>query len=99
MSDDPVISAILRQHDAERKEICGVLMTALHDKLPWGMEVDLGFGRRAKLTKINGRTDDEASKPNLYKEGWEMTFDFQLEGCDQGHVEMTVCVTGGGGMV
>lgn len=104
---------ILGFHRGERDELGEKLFQALRDAMPWGLEIDLGMGRKAVLTKLNG--NPEASqpyrrpiydspkpvsdeKPVGYHE-WSIMFDFQLTNCDQDHIEVTARITGGGGMV
>ena len=81
---------ILGQQQAESNAIGGVLLNALYEAMPWGLEVDLPHGAKAKLepfVAVNG------------PEPWKFTFDFALENCDQDHIEVTVKVSGGGGFV
>lgn len=96
-----VILNIADQQAAERNEIAEQLLGVVFDAVPWGKLVDLGDGRTAEVVKINGRSDDSASRPFYSPElgRWVMIFDFRLKNCDQDHVEITVSVSGGGGAV
>jgi len=104
---------MLGRFRGERDEIGGALLTAIIANMPWGKEVDLGMGRKAKLVPMNNAPDlprpkrqpiyaDDASPVagdnDLIGYGeWSFTFDWMLTHCDQDHVEVTVKITGGGG--
>ena len=115
MSDlDRVAREILAQQRAERDDLGEALLNALRNNMPWGLTVDLGNGRSAKLMRMNGREDGSRPyRPSVSPDGadpaggespvalrdWQIVFDWKLENCDQDHIEMTVHITGGGGFV
>ena len=83
--------------------------------MPWGLTVDLGHDQKAELTTMNGNPNaSQPERQPILPEGapltagsvepigyeeWSFTFDWRLENCDQDHIEMTVKISGGGGMV
>lgn len=108
---------ILQLQRAERDHLGQLLMTALRDAMPFGLEVDLGHERKARLAGINGGKSRIFQQP-IYREGvdatadpknpkkdvigvgeWQFICDWQLKNCDQDHIEVTVKITGGGGLI
>ena len=46
---------ILNQHRAEQDYFGGILLNALRDTMPWGLEVELPNGASATLVKMNNQ--------------------------------------------
>lgn len=55
------VKPILDQHRSERNYVGELLLEALRENMPWGLEVALPNGASAILAKLNDRAD--ASRP------------------------------------
>jgi hypothetical protein len=109
--DPRILAEFLKSQRAERDELGGILLERLIEKIPWGLEVDLGFGRKATLVPMNDGKEHPSPKQQPIYDGddpavtgdpvghqeWSFAFDWKLENCDQDHIEITVKISGGGG--
>lgn len=94
---DDIVSETIAAHRSERDRLGEECLQEIWARMPWGHTFRLSNGGEAKLVEINGISG--RSKPKRDAEGaWRMIFDFYLTGCRQDHIEVTMRITGGGGM-
>lgn len=93
---------------AERLAFSEELMRALWDAMPWGLEVNLGAGRKAVLTQMGApklapiyRDAEDPAGPGEIVGHRPAAFicDFRCANMDNDHVEVRVEVSGGGGFM